>query len=140
MKRLVCVMVAVCALVFIPSASAHPDYRPWKRALDRAWSIYANGAWDTAYYARRAARPYPYSICRPYDFDPEANTWNDDWGTLAMATTVTALYGEFPNGEFNPEMKRFLRPFLPTHAKVDKREIPLAPVVWKSWRSYMPSP
>ena len=115
--RIVIVSLAllVSALALPAIAAAHPDYRPWKAALQRAFE-----RWDAWYFCSVEASDIPagqmfMGPTMPLGFNLRTNEWG--WNAQVAATIVTALYGQVPNGEWGPAMRSFLRPFLDRHVQ-----------------------
>ena len=109
MKRalLVAIIISAC-LALAPEAQAkRANYRPWKAALQRAFDTYVDEYWRP-----RCNLDVVSSLTNPPGFEPRQNTW--DFETEAMACEVMAFWGVFPNGEWGPEVRAFLRPFLGT--------------------------
>ena len=122
--RIVIVSLAllVSALALPAIAAAHPDYRPWKAALQRAFTVYSNREYDEVWPGLDCDYDTGAGIAIPLMFDQRKNNW--DWDTQVTATVVTALWGVLPNSEFGPDMREFLRPFLRRHPLRSELPVP----------------
>jgi len=124
MKRFVCVMVlAVVMLLSVAPVAQATDYRPWKRAMDRAFEVYFDRYWMPVTAQHGIWTEYTVGLTAP-----EYSLSGNGWGSPActMATLVTSLWYGVPNGEWGPPLRQQLRPFL--RPGVPTSELPRPPI------------
>jgi hypothetical protein len=130
------ILVAILALLLLPSVAQAQNYRPWKHALKTAFIVYVERYWYPIGVEKATAANEGYTIDAPAWFNENSNSWGEY--AFEMASLTTAVYGEFPNGYLNAELRAFLRPFMAKPRRAV--QAPLPPIVWPDWRSYMPTP
>jgi hypothetical protein len=116
MKKVLCAVVCafVLALAIGPVASAHPDYRPWKKAM-MAWDTHYSMVWFDLLDEAKQNGTFSGKIAS-YEFPPgawmkvRANKWDE--GAMTGAQFITAIEGPFPNRGFTAELRAILRPYL----------------------------